>query len=300
MEPHATASERINAAEKFVRDLSVEGDVLIDNMNDSFCSTYEAWPAQCFVVKSGVLVFQTKLFGFKNEEKALSNWLEENVNYKVQTVKKTPKEIKIEDSKNARQNDYIHSLRMKTVVVGDKSCGKTCLYNRFAKGFFPTSYIPSVFEHYVADLEVDGRKVKLALWDTCAGEEYARLRPLSYPDTDFVLLMFAFGSSESLQNCFSKWAPELRKFCPGIPIILVGGQKDVLEVDAEKPIDAVTSQQGQTMAETIGAAAYFECSSKTGEGVEEVFTAAIRNMMKMQVYRCKCKQGRWKQCCSVL
>ena len=117
------------------------------------------------------------------------------------------------------------TVRMKTVVVGDKSCGKTCLYNRFGKGRFPTSYIPSVFEHYVADMQVDGADVELALWDTSAGEEYARLRPLSYPDTDVILLMFSFGSSDSLQNCSSKWAPELKTFCPGVPIILVGGQR---------------------------------------------------------------------------
>ena len=61
------------------------------------------------------------------------------------------------------------SLRMKTVVIGDKSCGKTCLYNRYAKETFP-SYIPSVFEHYVHDTEVDGRQVEIALWDTLAGE----------------------------------------------------------------------------------------------------------------------------------
>ena len=27
-------------------------------------------------------------------------------------------------------------------------------------------YVPTVFENYVQDIEVDGRKVELALWDT--------------------------------------------------------------------------------------------------------------------------------------
>ena len=58
------------------------------------------------------------------------------------------------------------SIRKKLVIVGDGACGKTCLLIVFSKDQFPEVYVPTVFENYVADIEVDGKCVELALWDT--------------------------------------------------------------------------------------------------------------------------------------
>ena len=58
------------------------------------------------------------------------------------------------------------AIRKKLVIVGDGCCGKTCLLIVFSKDQFPEVYVPTVFENYVADIEVDGKQVELALWDT--------------------------------------------------------------------------------------------------------------------------------------
>nr|CAI5849782.1 unnamed protein product [Callosobruchus analis] len=72
-----------------------------------------------------------------------------------------------------------------------------------------------------------GKQVELALWDTAGQEDYDRLRPLSYPDTDVILMCFSVDSPDSLENIPEKWTPEVKHFCPNVPIILVGNKKDL-------------------------------------------------------------------------
>ena len=52
-------------------------------------------------------------------------------------------------------------------------------------------------------------QVELALWDTAGQEDYDRLRPLSYPDTDVILMCFSIDSPDSLENIPDKWTPEV-------------------------------------------------------------------------------------------
>lgn len=185
------------------------------------------------------------------------------------------------------------SIRKKLVIVGDGACGKTCLLIVFSKDQFPEVYVPTVFENYVADIEVDGKQVELALWDTAGQEDYDRLRPLSYPDTDVILMCFSIDSPDSLENIPEKWTPEVRHFCPTVPIVLVGNKKDLRFDDATRrelaksKQEPVKTEDGRAMAEKIGAYAYLECSAKLNEGVREVFETATRAALQTKKKRNK-------------
>ncbi|EEB07587.1 rho family GTPase Rho5 [Schizosaccharomyces japonicus yFS275] len=195
-------------------------------------------------------------------------------------------------------------LRRKLVIVGDGACGKTCLLIVFSKGTFPEVYVPTVFENYVADVNVDGRHIELALWDTAGQEDYDRLRPLSYPDSHVILICFAVDAPESLDNVQEKWISEVLHFCSNLPIILVACKKDLrndpktieeLSKTNEKPI---SSEEGEAVAQKIGAFKYLECSAKQNDGVQEVFeTAARASMMK---YKAPSRQKMKKKRCIVL
>ena len=55
------------------------------------------------------------------------------------------------------------AIRKKLVIVGDGACGKTCLLIVFSKDQFPEVYVPTVFENYVADIEVDSKQVSVLI-----------------------------------------------------------------------------------------------------------------------------------------
>lgn len=78
------------------------------------------------------------------------------------------------------------------------------------------------FDNYSAPMTVDGQMVNLGLWDTAGQEDYDRLRPLSYPNTDVFVLCFSVVSPVSFDNISTKWIPEIRKCCPDTPILLIG------------------------------------------------------------------------------
>ena len=189
------------------------------------------------------------------------------------------------------------SIRKKLVIVGDGACGKTSLLLVFSKDEFFEFYEPTVFDNYLTEIEVNGKLVELVLWDTAGQESYDRLRPLSYPDTDVILMCFSIDNPDSLANIAETWAPEVRHFCPNVPVILVGNKKDLrndeyikreLSKTKQKP---VTSDEGSLMRDRIEAYGYLECSAKTREGVRDVFEmaakAALKNKKKW--YRRKCR-----------
>ncbi|XP_030627124.1 rho-related GTP-binding protein RhoB-like isoform X1 [Chanos chanos] len=180
-------------------------------------------------------------------------------------------------------------IRKKLVVVGDGACGKTCLLTVLNKDEFPEQYVPTVFETDVADMEVDSKQVQLALWDTAGQEDYERLRPLSYPDTDVILMCFSVDSPDSLENILEKWVPEVKHFCPNVPIILVANKKDLRNDESVRTElsrlkqEPVKTEVGRAMAVRIGAYDYMECSAKTKDGVREVFETATRAAKQVQL-----------------
>ncbi|XP_063603195.1 ras-related C3 botulinum toxin substrate 1-like [Penaeus indicus] len=175
---------------------------------------------------------------------------------------------------------------IKCVVVGDGTVGKTCMLISYTTDSFPKEYVPTVFDNYSAPMVVDGIPVSLGLWDTAGQEDYDRLRPLSYPQTDVFLICFSVVSPSSFENVTSKWYPEIKHHCPDAPIILVGTKidlredKETLAMLGQAGQSPVKRESGQKLANKIRSVKYMECSALTQRGLKQVFDEAVRSVLR--------------------
>src|ERR1700721_764891 len=135
---------------------------------------------------------------------------------------------------------------------------------------------------------ISGEPYTLGLCDTAGQEDYDRLRPLSYPQTDVFLICFNVTSPPSFENVKEKWFPEVRHHCPATSCIIVGTMVDlrgiyfisvllikddptVIEKLAKSRQRPITFDQGERLARELGAVKYVECSALTQKGLKNVF-----------------------------
>ena len=181
---------------------------------------------------------------------------------------------------------------LKIVVVGDGAVGKTCLLISYATNEFPGGCIPTLLDTYSTNILVYSQLHTATLWDTAGQEEYDRLRPLAYPQTDVFLACFSIISYASLEHY--ETYPKVRYHCPTVPMIVVGTKVDLRNDKATIDIDRmapVSFAQGVETANMIKAVKYLECSALTQLGVREVFEEAARVSLNFQAK----KKGCWLQ-----
>uniref|UniRef100_A0A915PKV6 Uncharacterized protein n=1 Tax=Setaria digitata TaxID=48799 RepID=A0A915PKV6_9BILA len=177
--------------------------------------------------------------------------------------------------------------QFKFVVVGDGACGKTSLIIAQAGGEFTEQYTPTAFDDYAIEALVNGKTKVLTVCDTAGEDDYNTLRPLSYPDTDVFIVCYSVERPQSLKSLQEKWIPEIRRFCPDVPILIVGNKKDIRNEqergrrvksndNSEDRKNLVNFDDAIACAKEFSSHRVIECSAKTKEGIRQVFDAAIR------------------------
>nr|KJB73830.1 hypothetical protein B456_011G255400 [Gossypium raimondii] len=157
--------------------------------------------------------------------------------------------------------DYDYLIKL--LLIGDSGVGKSCLLLRFSDGSFTTSFITTIgIDFKIRTIELDGKRIKLQIWDTAAYYRGAMGILLVYDVTD-----------ESSFNNIRNWIRNIEQHASdNVNKVLVGNKADM---DESKR--AVPTSKGQALADEYGIK-FFETSAKTNLNVEEVFFSIARDI----------------------
>lgn len=166
----------------------------------------------------------------------------------------------------------------KLCIFGDGGVGKTTLVNRYLTKIFDESIKMTIgADFYVKDLEIDGKRVTNRIWDFGGEQRFKVLLPSFAKGADGGIFMYDITRYTSVKNV-SDWLSIFEKNARDkqiqIPIIMVGGKLDLQEKRSVETEDALE------LSEKYNLQAHFECSSKTGDRVEEIFESITRKMME--------------------
>ena len=164
-----------------------------------------------------------------------------------------------------------YDLSFKMIVIGDAGVGKSCLTAKAAKGVFDEAYSATVgFEFLTFNVKLDGKVIKLQIWDTCGQEIYRSLISSFYRNASLAMMVYAIDSKESFTH-IETWLKEVKlQSNPDIKRFLIGNNAD-LEDQRE-----VQLSEAKQFKDDNSINYFSEASAKSGLNAQEVFIEAAK------------------------
>ncbi|KAF2344424.1 Small GTP-binding protein domain [Trinorchestia longiramus] len=191
-------------------------------------------------------------------------------------------------------------VRGKVIVVGDGSCGKTCMLNILINGHFPEDYVPTVVDTFNYEVKLSEEiTVNMSVWDNAGQEEYDIVRPMSYKDTDIAVICYSIEERSQLENVCNRWIPELNNSGENMVYFLVALKSDLRDIPDNKNIDFIKPEEGKVVADQIGALGFFECSAKKNQNIKEIYVAVAKAMFDKKTNESKKTEKNSKRFCGL-
>lgn len=177
---------------------------------------------------------------------------------------------------NTEEAKEIREFVFKITILGDAAVGKTSLINQFVEGSFQDDYKPTLGANIVRkDVNLNGVKVRLIMWDLAGQEKYRVVRSMYFQGCEGALLVYDITRINTLESIDSKWLRDFKKYVKKKGVFIVIGNKSDLEEQR-----AVTIERGKELATKIKASNFIETSAKVRENIEEAFTLLVNQILE--------------------
>jgi len=167
-----------------------------------------------------------------------------------------------------------YDYTFKVVFLGNDAELKTSFTKRYCYNIFnPSEQLTIGVEFHVKTTELNGKKVKLQLWDISEEERFRFLLPTYCLGANAAFICFDITRPQSLDNIY-EWASIVRQKAGKIPIGLVGMRGD------EEKNRKISREYAIDIAKTLCMDFYGEVSAKTGQNVNVVFQILIETLLE--------------------
>eukprot|EP00826_Nyctotherus_ovalis_P064237 TRINITY_DN9418_c0_g3_i1.p2 TRINITY_DN9418_c0_g3~~TRINITY_DN9418_c0_g3_i1.p2 ORF type:complete len:222 (+),score=55.29 TRINITY_DN9418_c0_g3_i1:97-762(+) len=164
-------------------------------------------------------------------------------------------------------------ISCKGILIGEAGVGKTCILHRLVSNEFKEDYEVTIGAEFSAVIaKVQGRALKLQVWDTAGQENFRSMIRVFYKGSHAAFLTFDITRKETFDK-LEEWIADIRENAlPDVRIFLIGNRRD--EEDSRQ-IPTDTAKDFVTKFDLVG---YYETSAKSGEGIQELFVEAAKNL----------------------
>jgi small GTP-binding protein len=159
-----------------------------------------------------------------------------------------------------------YDFTFKILLLGDASVGKTSFTKRYCYNMFnPSERLTIGVDFHVKTIELNGKRIKLQLWDVGGEERFRFLLPTYCLGANAAFLLYDITRPSTLDN-ISEWITIVRQKGGQIPIMLVGSK-----LDLERSQRQIQREYGIQIAEKNDMASFVEISAKENINVDNAF-----------------------------
>ncbi|XP_035736287.1 ras-related protein Rab-43-like isoform X2 [Vespa mandarinia] len=126
-------------------------------------------------------------------------------------------------------NDENFDYLFKIVLIGDCETGKTSVVQRFRSGIFIERQGTTIgVDFTIKTVLIDGKKVKLQIWDTAGHERFRTITQSYYRSADGVIIVYDITNRSTILS-IQRWVEEVRRYTSSHVLLLLIGNKCDLE-----------------------------------------------------------------------